>query len=397
MTANADGKSLRILVAADTYPPHVNGAAAFGSHLVAAMAERGHDVHVLAARPERGPVRVEVTDQGRIYRLRSRAAPTHEYFRICLSWEIRRDIRRIFDEVRPDVVHAQSHYMLGRAAIDEASRRGIRVVATNHFMPENLEPFLPFPQWFRDIIARNSWKDMGKVLGAADVVTTPTPLAAQAMREHAFLHEVIPLSNGVDAAHYELAPGESVPVAEHPVVLFVGRLAKEKNIDVLLTALARTDPALNVHAEIVGGGEMLATLRALAVRLGVEHRVRFLGVVDDEQLRQAYLRATIFCQPGTAELQSLASLEAMSAGKPVVLANAMALPHLVEDGINGYLFTPNDPADLAAKLNNILVQNPDRLQDMGIASHTKATDHSLKATMDAFENLYRNDPAPHRP
>ncbi len=58
--------------------------------------------------------------------------------------------------------------------------------------------------------------------------------------------------------------------------------------------------------------------------------------------------------PGTAELQSLVTLEAMSASTPVLLADAMALPHLVRDGENGYLFTPNDSDDLAAKMVRVL-------------------------------------------
>jgi glycosyltransferase involved in cell wall biosynthesis len=83
----------------------------------------------------------------------------------------------------------------------------------------------------------------------------------------------------------------------------------------------------------------------------------------------------------------------MSASKPVVLANAMALPHLVEDGVNGYLFTPRDPADLAAKLNAVLGQSPERIEAMGEASHAKAVRHSIDETMETFERLYRGGSA----
>ena len=142
-----------------------------------------------------------------VHRLRSHGVPTHEYFRICFPWEIKKEISLLFDKVQPDVVHIQSHYMIGEHVLYEAVKRGIRIVATNHFMPENLNPFLPFPQWFKDIIGKISWKDMGKVMGKADVVTTPTPLAAKAMHQHAFLRKVLPLSNGIDSAAYELQAG----------------------------------------------------------------------------------------------------------------------------------------------------------------------------------------------
>ena len=153
--------------------------------------------------------------------------------------------------------------MIGEHVLYEAVKRGIRIVATNHFMPENLNPFLPFPQWFKDIVGRISWKDMGKVMGQADVVTTPTPLAAKAMHQHAFLRKVLPLSNGIDSAAYELKPGEEVG-APHasPTVLFVGRLAEEKHVDVLIDAVAKTPGELDVHLEIVGGGEVRPALEA---------------------------------------------------------------------------------------------------------------------------------------
>ena len=106
--------------------------------------------------------------------------------------------------------------MIGEHVLYEAVKRGIRIVATNHFMPENLNPFLPFPQWFKDIVGRISWKDMGKVMGQADVVTTPTPLAAKAMHQHAFLRQVLPLSNGIDAAAYELKPGRNGGTPRQP-------------------------------------------------------------------------------------------------------------------------------------------------------------------------------------
>ncbi|MFJ5861514.1 glycosyltransferase [Pseudarthrobacter sp. NPDC092439] len=389
MTTPADQRPLTILIAADTYPPHVNGAAQFGYRLAKGMTGRGHDVHVLACRADNGPSFTEFRSEAAVHRLRSHGVPTHEYFRICLPWEIKKEISLLFDRIRPDVVHIQSHYMIGEHVLYEAVKRGVRVVATNHFMPENLNPFLPFPQWFKDIIGRISWKDMGKVMGQADVVTTPTPLAAKAMHDHAFLRKVLPLSNGIDSAAYELQPGEVVDPHPRPTVMFAGRLAEEKHVDVLIDAIAKTPAELDVHLEIVGGGEVRPALEAQVARLGLDGRVRFLGLASDEDLRTAYIRADLFCMPGTAELQSLVTLEAMSASTPVVLADAMALPHLVRDGENGYLFRPNDSDDLARKITRILQLPADQRSAMGQASRRMVEPHSIQGTLQTFEDLYR--------
>ncbi|GHD07744.1 hypothetical protein GCM10008096_18870 [Zhihengliuella salsuginis] len=382
-------KPLRILIAADTYPPDVNGAAVFCYRLATAMHARGHEVHIVAARNCSGPSTVDVQAEATVHRVASHSVPTHESLRICLPWRAKKDMARIIEAVRPDVVHVQCHYMIGQAAVNEARKRGIRLVATNHFMPENLDPFLPFPKWFKRIVAKNSWRDMGKIMGRADVVTTPTPLAAEAMRSNANLTQVLALSNGIDSAQYELSPGERAARREHPTILCVGRLAVEKNIDVLIDALARMKSAPEAHLEVIGGGEQRGHLEECAVAAGVADRVHFRGHVDDAELRSAYLAADVFCQPGTAELQSLVTLEALSASRPVVLADAMALPHLVDDGVNGYLFEPGDAADLAAKLDRVLALDEDGRARMGEAGHLKAAKHSQDKTMGTFEAIYR--------
>jgi len=244
-------KPLKILIAADTYPPDVNGASVFCHRLATAMAKRGHEVHVVAASNVPGPGFTLKQPEALVHRLKSHAAATHESYRFSFPHTAKRGVARILDEVQPDVVHAQCHYMVGQAALAEAGRRGIRTVATNHFMPENLDPFLPFPQWLKRVVARNSWRDMGRIMGKADVVTTPTPLAARAMMSHARLDKVLPLSNGIDSGHYELAPGETVEKPDWPTVLFVGRLAVEKNIDVLIKALGRMAAVPAAHLEII--------------------------------------------------------------------------------------------------------------------------------------------------
>ena len=389
MTTSDNQPPLTILIAADTYPPHVNGAAQFGYRLAKGMTARGHDVHVLACRPGKGPSYSEFSDEATVHRLRSHSVPTHEYFRVTFPWEIKKEIGLLFDRIQPDVVHIQSHYMIGEHVLYEAVKRGIRVVATNHFMPENLNPFLPFPQWFKDIVGRISWRDMGKVMGQADVVTTPTPLAAKAMHQHAFLRQVLPLSNGIDAAAYELHPDETAERHASPTVLFAGRLAEEKHVDVLIDAVAKTPKELDIHLEIVGGGEVRPALEAQVARLGLKDRVRFLGLASDAELRKAYITADVFCMPGTAELQSLVTLEAMSASTPVLLANAMALPHLVRDGENGYLFIPNDSDDLAAKLTRVFSLPDHERNAMGKTSREMVESHGIARTLQTFEDIYR--------
>jgi glycosyltransferase involved in cell wall biosynthesis len=148
------------------------------------------------------------------------------------------------------------------------------------------------------------------------------------------------------------------------------------------------DRSLDIRVEIVGDGSRRAAWQELAERLGIADRVLFHGFVDEDALVDAYARCDVFCMPGVAELQSLATMEAMAAGKPVVAADAMALPHLVHPGRNGWLYPPGDAPALAGHLLYLLT-DPDECARMGAASRQLIAGHSLAGTLDRFESLYR--------
>lgn len=389
---------LTILIGADTYPPDVNGAAQFSHRLARAMKDRGHTVHVMASRQEAGTTTSFDVDGLTEHRVRSHKVVTHSYMRLSFPWEIYKDAERIVQRIKPDVIHVQCHYIIGRVLARIGKKYGIRVIATNHVMPANINPFLPFPQWGKDLVEKASWGDMRRVLSQAAVVTNPTQIGADAMRASGkFKHLVMPVSNGIQSENYELALGETVEKDPRELLIFfAGRLAVEKNVDVLIEALALLPESLNhTVLEVAGSGEILESLQAKARECGVEHRVRFLGYVTDEQLRDGYLRTDVFCQPGTAELQSLVTLEAMSASKPVVLANALALPHLVEEGQNGYLFEPGNAQDLAEKLAAVLLLSEEKRTEMGQHSHRMIEKHAAEKTWQTFESLYVSNQAYH--
>lgn len=381
-------RKLTILIAADTYPPDMNGAARFGQRLAEGLLQLGHQVHVIAPRSNSGKSFTS-NENGIIeYRLRSHAVPTHNSFRMCFPWQIKKEITEIFDKVQPDVVHLQCHFLIGRCSVNEAIRRKIHTVATNHVMPENVTPFVPLPNILLKLLIKYLWYDASKVLKKSAVITAPTDLASKTLSEKFDLPGIITISNGIDPSLYELKPNEHIEKPAYPIVLFVGRLAKEKHVDELIKAVAKTKSAFNVHAEIIGEGEILQNLKDLAASLNISDRVKFLGAISDEELRKAYLRATMFCMPGTAELQSLATLEAMSASLPVILADALALPHLVKQGKNGYLFQPGNDNELAEKINKIIALPEDDRLKMGQFGRGIATEHHIQKTLSSFESLY---------
>jgi glycosyltransferase involved in cell wall biosynthesis len=382
---------MRVMIGTDTFGPDVNGAAKFAERLAAGLVERGHEVHVVAPRPEEGPnvTRIE-THEGQpmtVHRLRSWRWRTHPWMRFALPWRIEKNSARLLDEVRPDVVHFQSHINIGRGLAHQAAARGIRIVGTNHFMPDNAIQFTPFIGSAKDAVIRAMWKEAGRTFGLAESVTTPTRKAADYLENYAKLSEVHAISCGLHIDHYE----PNLEPRTENVVLFLGRIEAEKHIDELLRAVAIIDPALEVKVEIVGDGEQRQTLERLARDLGIADRVHFAGYAPEEYLKQQLTRASVFAMPSRAELQSIATMEALASGLPVVGANAMALPHLIHDGENGFLYEPGDIEEFAEKLTRVLTMPHDDLLVLKRESLRIVSGHDITRTLETFEALYRGE------
>ncbi|WP_051992287.1 glycosyltransferase [Mobilicoccus pelagius] len=375
------------MIGCDTYPTDVNGAARFAERLAVGLHGRGHEVHVLAPSTT-GPSGIEERDGVIVHRVRSTRYPFHEEFRVCLPWHTRSEVRAVLEQVRPDVVHAQAHFVVGRYTCLGADEFGIPLVATNHFMPENLTDQLPVPVHGRiaSFACGLAWRDLARVFSHAQVVTAPTPRATDLLASEAGITDALPISCGIDAAPYAAAT-EAAPPHDVPRILFVGRLDQEKRVGELIDACARLRPGTPFELEIVGDGTMREKWKAQVRERGLTDRTTFRGFVTESELLEAYGRSDVFCMPGVAELQSLVTLESMSAGKPVVAANAMALPHLVHPGRNGWLYTPGDVDELAERLQ-CLLDDPEMRRRMGLAGREIVRRHSLDETLDRFEGLY---------
>ena len=383
-------KSLRILIGADTFAPDVNGAASFTSRLAAGLVGRGHEVHIEAPAFNRQHgtfLEVHEGAQLIVHRVYSWRWYPHDWIRFVLPWRSQAHAARILDDVKPDVVHIQSHIVIGRGLARQATKRGIRVIATNHFMPENLIEHTLLPNFLRETAIRIAWRDAENTYHLCEAVTTPTRMAAAFLKAATDLTDVHAISCGIDAGNY--TPSFEKKIENR--IVFVGRVTGEKHIDVLLKAVAKLDPALEAKLEIVGGGDLLNHLKQRAVNLGIGENTTFTGYVSDEELRAALTHATVFAIPSIAELQSIATMEAMASGLPVVAANAMALPHLVHDGENGYLFEPENVDDLAAKLTTVLTASDAELGRLKKNSLRYIAPHDIERTLNTFERLYRGE------
>lgn len=382
-------EQLRVVIACDTFAPDINGAARFAERLAAGLVRHGHEVHIIAPSYDSSAgKRVEIHDGSSMYvhRMRSHRVLQHKTLRWPEPWGLRRNIRKVLKQVKPDALHIQSHLIMGRFAVQAAKGTGVKMIATNHIMPENLVRYSLLPKFMHAWAMKFTWADAGRILRKMDALTTPTRRAAELLEAAAGVSGVLAISCGIDASRF----ANETPVDnKNPRFLFLGRLDDEKRIHVLLEAVAKLPDYPNVIVELVGDGGERENLAKLAQKLGIADRVVFSGHISDAQLPAAYERATAFVMPSIAELQSIATMEAMASGRPVIAADAMALPHLVHDGDNGYLFPPDDSDALADRLKRILDADQAELDRLSDNSLHLIQSHDIERTLKIFEDLYR--------
>lgn len=380
---------MRILTVSQIYSPAANGQAVFTGQLAEGLVARGHEVLVIIPSERWAPYR-ETRNGVHLEALPAVGLGLPDAY---LTPAPIPGLRRLFRDFEPQLVHLQDHYPLSRYTFGFAQRRGLPVVGTNHFIPENIAHYvLPFA-WSRRLSAGFLWWTMRSIYDKVDIVTTPTETAAQILQEVGLKRPVRAISCGVDLGHYRPDPGLDQAALRRryglrpdgPLFLYVGRIDEEKGLELVLRALQQTGP--EVQLGITGVGRYEEEIRELAADLCLDGQVVFTGFVPEEELPKLVQSADIFVMPSSAELQSIATLEAMALGKPVLAAQARALPELVRPGANGYLFQPDDPQDAARRMRQLLAER-DHWPSMGQESRRLVAEHDLRNTLSAYEGLY---------
>jgi glycosyltransferase involved in cell wall biosynthesis len=385
---------MKILIAADLHWPTINGVATFSRNLAQGLADRGHEVLVIAPSQRRSGRPDEEWDGNYlIKRTASVPFPFYQNFRISLAPQ--REIKRIFQEFQPDVVHLQMCLTIGNVTQRYALKYGIPIVATNHAIPDNLLDNLrymaPVSRPIGYVITEYGVRFHRKV----DYVTLPTRSAIEMFGEERLSVPVEPVSNGIDLSKFTPGtPKQSVIGKFHipknrTVISYVGRTDAEKHLHVLIEAFARTLHEANEepHLVVVGAGTDLDRLKNLTYELRIHSHVTFTGRVSDEEIIELHKVGDVFAMPSPAELQSIATLEAMASGKPVVAVDAGALRELCQNDVNGFLCEKDDVEGFSEALTT-LVNDAGLREKYSEGSLKIAKTHDINHTLDKFEEIY---------
>ena len=334
----AERRSLRIAVVTETWPPEVNGVATTAARFVGGLTARNHDVQLLRPRQphEAGTVPVRPDE------VLLAGLPIPRYPGLRMGLPAKRALVRLWTLRRPDLVHVVTEGPLGWSALEAA--RSLRLPVCSDFRT-NFHAYSGHYGigWLRKPIAAY----LRKFHNRCDLTLVPTAALRDELAAAGF-HGLEVVARGVDTSLFD--PARRSPALrarwgadeETPVVLHVGRLAPEKNLDALACAFeALAVAAPRARIVVVGDGPAREALQARA------RGAVFAGVQSGLPLAEHYASADLFLFPSLTETFGNVWLEAMASGLAVVAFDRAAAAELIDEGRNGWR-VPGDSATVFA-------------------------------------------------
>ena len=384
---------MRIAYITQSYPPMISGASIVVEQLAKGMAERGHQVLVIAASDKNHPY-VSAQNGLTIQRLRS----MHHPLRVGQRFLVypRASILNALEKFQPDIIHSHEP-ILCWVGFEYAQRHHIPTTFTVHMLPwyvtavltnrGGLDKAVEKAGWkYLDILARKSTSVIITTKTVSDIVTGAMGIDS----------ETIPCGIDTRLFHPPLPDGETVSTRRRlnlpldvPIILHVGRLDPEKKVERVIhaaTEVMKTSPA---HLLIVGDGKEKEKLVSLAESLEMQDRVHFTGYISmNAGLPDAYRIASVFVMASEVESQGLVLLEAAASGLPLAAFEATSIPEIVHHGENGYLVKPGDVHAMAEAIARIL-ESPALAKQMGEESRCLAENYNHERVQLLHEQYYR--------
>ena len=380
---------MRVLYCTDTYPPQINGVSIVTALSVAGLSRRGWSCAVAAPRY---PADVHARWQGRsepdaaseIVSVPSVAVPGYPELRLGLRGG--GSVRRLVQRFRPDLVHCETEFTIGRMGQRAALAARLPLVSTYHTDFGRYAEAYGAP-WLRRTVTGY----LGRFHRRSRRVYTPSQVTRRELLD-LDLREVEVWGRGVDTSVFH--PGRrsqtlraELGMGSRFTFLYVGRLASEKRVDFLLEAFRRAStmvPRGVMHLILAGAGPCEPELKAAA-----PPEVTFLGFLDrNTRLPDLYANCDAFVFASLTETLGLVLLEAMASGLPVIAAPAGGVQDHLRDGVNGLTYDPDD-ASAMARAMVMLAGEYELTRRLSRAARRTAESLSWERELDRLDASYR--------
>jgi glycosyltransferase involved in cell wall biosynthesis len=363
---------MKILFISDVYFPRINGVSTSIRTFVLQMQNLGHEVHLIAPDYD-----VVTEDEMWIKRIPARSIYFDPEDKL-MKYSEAMQLLPALEQEKYDIIHVHTPFVAHYLGLKLAAKLNIPCIETYHtFFEDYLHHYLP---WMPKSIARGMARMISKrQCNAVDAIVAPSNPMLDVLRRYgvSVLSEVIP--TGLQDSSFTPADGQAFRLQysiaiDRPMLLYVGRVAFEKNIDFLLEMtklLSENRP--DVLLVVTGEGPAEASLHKLAKTLEIEKNVQFIGYLNrNTELNACYESADIFVFASKSETQGLVLLEAMAQATPVVAIAELGTASILIEG-KGALIAPDDTTKFAERVHQLL-HNPEHRFELGKQAKKYAAD-----------------------
>jgi len=372
---NLDDSKMKIAIFSDNFYPEISGISDSIIILAKELAKRGYRINFYVPRYSKNNFKIsslpykeidlgENIEVFRLYSLPYPPAPTGQGRFVIPILSSYRHIKKF----NPDVIYAQDVFPAGIEALILSKILKKPLLGTNHTpITEFIKYAPPSLRWIKKI----SLKYVSWYYTHCEMVTTPNKTIIAEMKENGFKGHYKVVSNPIEINNFVPYAREqrqrvkkALELSNHTVI-YTGRLAFEKHIDVTIRAIALVKTKFpDVNLVLTGFGNAESQLRKLSKELGTGSNVRFFGFVESgKKYVDLYNACEIFAVTSTAEMQCLGMMQAMACALPVIAVDALALPEYVNSK-NGYVIDVGDYKGLAEKII-YLFQNEGKISELG--------------------------------
>ncbi len=377
---------MKVLITTDLYTTETNGVVTSVRNLFDELTKAGHDVRILTLSPNCHSRKV-----GSVYYIRS-VSLERIYPNIRMPSSYRHRLIRELIKWKPDVIHSQCEFFTLQYALRISKRTGAPIVHTYHTLYEQYFPYLlPIKRMSRFAVQTMSRMRLRKV----QRVIAPTKKVKCVLEGYGLHNPISIVPSGIDLSQHKerITPRErramrqALGIDDDQIVLInLGRLGTEKNLDELVRMLAKVrEQHFDLVFLIVGDGPARAQLEELRTELGLEADVIFTGMVPPTQVQKYYQLGDIFVSASTSETQGLTFIEASANGLPLLCREDPCLEDVLIPGENGYTYT--NEQEFKSALDAICA-DPDWRARAGKKSLEIAADYDKSSFGQSVEDVY---------
>lgn len=379
---------MRIGVFTDSYKPYTSGVVTSICTFRDELVKLGHEIYIFA------PSYPNYHDkEEKVYRFYSLPSPTNPDYSLAIP--VYPGMNMLLKKLDLDIIHVHSPFLMGRVGLHYAKRQRIPILFTYHTLYDQYVHYVPVAQ---DLAKEMATKFSNNFCNQCDHVIVPSTEVKEILNGHNIKTPISVIPTGVPLHKFTgkkndwLRDNYNIP-ADNKILLFVGRLTKEKNLEFLIEAFSLVKKSLpNTTLVLTAQGPLEHDLKKLATNLGLslETEVIFTGALPFDTLVDVYYSSDLFVFSSLTETQGLVLIEAMAAGLPVVAVSAYGVLDMVDSGVNGIL-TNCEKEEFSEAIIKVL-SNPDLYEEYKANAIIKADSlsatNTAKKLNDVYEELY---------